>query len=185
MKYLFKYYNKFANLEILFSENLLEKVIIEDKEKRYSAHCGKVFQPQAKVLCRHPLPPLANKISKILDSYFSGKTISCIDKNSSYIFRDIPVNLSGYGAFTAKILNTIRTVKPGETISYAELAIKAGFGRKYSRACASALSNNKTPIIIPCHRIIMSNGDIGGYSCGKGPSFKAKLLSLEKSINAL
>jgi methylated-DNA-[protein]-cysteine S-methyltransferase len=65
-------------------------------------------------------------------------------------------------------------------MSYKELALKAGFEGTYSRACAGALSINKTPIVIPCHRIITSGGKLGGYSGGGGAHFKAKLLSLER-----
>ncbi|MHB1546533.1 MAG: MGMT family protein, partial [bacterium] len=72
-------------------------------------------------------------------------------------------------------------IKYGETLSYKELAVKTGYNEKYSRACATALSINKTPIILPCHRITASGGKLGGWSGGGGIKLKAALLSLEQN----
>jgi len=68
-------------------------------------------------------------------------------------------------------------VPPGDTRSYAWVAKEIG-RPKATRAVAQALKRNPWPLIIPCHRIISSDGKIGGYAYGL--SLKKLLLSLEK-----
>tara|TARA_B100001559_G_C16495432_1_gene620498 strand:- start:758 stop:1018 length:261 start_codon:yes stop_codon:yes gene_type:complete len=68
----------------------------------------------------------------------------------------------------------------GSTITYKEIAIKIGKPRA-ARAVANACGKNPEPIIRPCHRVICSNGDIGGYSGLGGIKAKKKLLQQESS----
>ena len=66
----------------------------------------------------------------------------------------------------------------GSTITYKEIAIKIGKPNAV-RAVANACGQNPTPIIRPCHRVICSNGDMGGYSGPGGAEAKKKLLLKE------
>ena len=68
----------------------------------------------------------------------------------------------------------------GSTITYKEIAIKIGKPRA-ARAVANACGKNPKPIIRPCHRVICSNGDTGGYSGPGGIKAKKKLLLQESS----
>ena len=68
----------------------------------------------------------------------------------------------------------------GSTITYKEIAKKIGKPNA-ARAVANACGQNPEPIIRPCHRVICSNGDIGGYSGQGGPEEKKKLLLEEIS----
>jgi len=63
----------------------------------------------------------------------------------------------------------------GKTVSYKELAVRIGKPRAY-RAVANACGKNRLPIIIPCHRVIASDG-VGGYSAGV--DIKRRLLEIE------
>lgn len=90
------------------------------------------------------------------------------------------VDLSSFTDFERNVLEQTRKIPYGHTMTYGELA--AVIGRKgSSRAVGSALSKNPYPIIIPCHRVISSNG-MGGF-CGskdsESLSVKRKLLELE------
>ncbi len=67
--------------------------------------------------------------------------------------------------FYKKILYQISKIKYGETISYKELATKVGYPN-LARAVGSANAKNPLPLLIPCHRVIMNNGQIGGYADG-------------------
>ncbi|XP_042719504.1 methylated-DNA--protein-cysteine methyltransferase [Lagopus leucura] len=81
-------------------------------------------------------------------------------------------------SFTREVLWTLlREVKFGETISYQQLAEQAGNSRA-ARAVGGAMRSNPIPIIIPCHRVICSSGQIGNY--GGGNLMKEWLLSHEK-----
>jgi O-6-methylguanine DNA methyltransferase len=83
----------------------------------------------------------------------------------------------GCTTFEICVYECIMKIPSGETRTYAWVAKKIG-NPKATRAVAQALHRNPWPLIIPCHRIVASDGDIGGYSYG--PSLKRLLLSLEK-----
>jgi methylated-DNA-[protein]-cysteine S-methyltransferase len=79
--------------------------------------------------------------------------------------------------FQLKVWNELLEIPYGETISYGELARRIG-NPNASRAVGLANGTNPIPIIIPCHRVIGSNGKLTGY--GGGLPIKEKLLALEK-----
>ena len=80
--------------------------------------------------------------------------------------------------FEIKVWEEIKKIPKGETRSYKEIAIAIGKPNA-SRAVANACGKNPYPIIIPCHRVIKSNGDLGGYSAKGGVKKKRILLSQE------
>jgi len=80
-------------------------------------------------------------------------------------------------SFQVKIWNELCGIPYGETISYQELASRIG-NPQASRAVGLANGSNPIPIVIPCHRVIGSNGKLTGY--GGGLPIKQKLLALER-----
>ena len=80
--------------------------------------------------------------------------------------------------FQIKVWKEIAKIPKGKTKSYKEIAIAIG-RPKSSRAVANACGKNPYPIEIPCHRVIKSNGEIGGYSGKGGVKVKKILLSKE------
>jgi len=90
---------------------------------------------------------------------------------------DIPVDLSWCTPFQKEVLNSIRLVPYGETSSYGRIAARSGYPRA-ARAVGRVAGLNRTPIIIPCHRIIRQNGKPGGFS--GPPGMKNYLLTLER-----
>ena len=80
--------------------------------------------------------------------------------------------------FQIKVWNEIAKIPKGETKSYKEIAIAIRRPKSY-RAVANACGKNPYPIEIPCHRVIKSNGEIGGYSAKGGSKAKRILLSRE------
>lgn len=110
--------------------------------------------------------PLLSNCTKQLSEYFAGNR-----KEFS-----LPLHLVGTD-FQQKVWHTLRTIPYGTTISYKEEALKVG-NAKAVRAVAQANGANQVPIIIPCHRVINSDGTTGGYSSGVDK--KLFLLKLEK-----
>ena len=82
--------------------------------------------------------------------------------------------------FQRLVWREIEKIPYGETRSYQDIAIKIGRPRSY-RAVANACGKNPLPIIRPCHRVICSNGEIGGYSINGGVTLKKALLKCESS----
>ncbi len=80
--------------------------------------------------------------------------------------------------FQIKVWKEIAKIPKGKTKSYKEIAIAIGRPNS-SRAVANACGKNPYPIEIPCHRVIKSNGEIGGYSGKGGVKVKKILLSKE------
>ena len=77
-----------------------------------------------------------------------------------------------------KIWNELKKIKVGKTKSYGNIAKKFNFSPRYvGRVC----SQNKLLLLVPCHRVIKSDGSIGGFSSSGGINLKKKLLYLEKN----
>jgi len=84
-------------------------------------------------------------------------------------------------SFTATVYHClISNVAYGQTVSYRDLAQLSGNARA-SRAVGQAMRHNPVPLLIPCHRVVHSNGQVGHYSGGRRDFFKRWLLMLEKS----
>lgn len=110
--------------------------------------------------------PIIIQAKKQLAEYFSGKRKKF----------DIPFLLLGT-EFQKKVWHALEGVPLGKTISYKQLAKKVG-NPNAIRAVGTALGRNRICIIIPCHRILSSDGSLGGYAAGL--TAKKKLLDLEK-----
>ncbi len=117
------------------------------------------------------IPVAKNEIFDVLktqlDEYFNKKRDSF----------DIPLQLVGT-SFQIEVWKELMKIPYGQTISYKQLAIKIG-NENASRAVAKANAQNIIPILIPCHRVISSNGDLSGYN--QGVHRKEFLLKLEKN----
>lgn len=90
---------------------------------------------------------------------------------------DVPMDVSHGTAFQVKVWQTLMDIPYGQTISYKELATQVGNSNAF-RACANANGKNPISLIIPCHRVIASDGGIGGYT--GGVHIKKTLLDFEK-----
>lgn len=80
--------------------------------------------------------------------------------------------------FNAKVYAITRTVPPGQTITYGEIALQLG-DKLLARDVGQALGENPCPIVMPCHRVLAANGKPGGFSASGGVVTKLKLLSIE------
>ena len=107
-------------------------------------------------------------IKKQLDEYFSGKRT---------IF-NIKINPKGTD-FQKLVWSELQNIPYGETKSYSEIAAAAG-NKNAQRAVGNACNKNPIMIIIPCHRVISKNNNIGGYAYSR--SIKQKLLNIENGV---
>ena len=89
------------------------------------------------------------------------------------------MNLEGT-EFQIKVWNELKKIPIGETKTYKEIAKLIG-SPKAARAVANACGKNPYPITIPCHRVVRSDGGLGGYSGKGGVETKRQLLENEKN----
>ena len=101
-------------------------------------------------------------------------------RGDEHSLEDILLNMDGAPVFFKAAWEACRTIPRGETRSYAWLAAAAGRPRAF-RAAGQAMAKNPLPIVIPCHRVVGSDGGLHGY--GGGLDKKARLLKLERRLN--
>jgi methylated-DNA-[protein]-cysteine S-methyltransferase len=91
---------------------------------------------------------------------------------------DIPIDVGRLGKFQRRVAKQCRSIPYGQTISYAELAAKSGSPRA-ARAVGNCMAGNRIPLIVPCHRVVRSDGRLGSFSAPGGVGMKRRLLALE------
>jgi methylated-DNA-[protein]-cysteine S-methyltransferase len=91
---------------------------------------------------------------------------------------DIPLDLSSLPPFQRTVYEVVRTIPPGETMSYGEVAAAAG-SPGAARAVGQALGRNPYAIVVPCHRVLAAGGRTGGFSANGGVSTKLRMLAIE------
>lgn len=90
---------------------------------------------------------------------------------------DIPLDLASLAPFQHRVLTALRDTRPGETVTYGELALRVGQPGA-ARAVGQAVKANPILILVPCHRVVGARGP-GGWSAFGSPERKARLLALE------
>lgn len=91
---------------------------------------------------------------------------------------DVPLDWENIRGFKREVLKLTFGIHFGEALTYGEIARRLGKPAA-SRAVGAALGRNPMPILIPCHRVVASNGALTGYSAAEGTQTKAWLLTLE------
>lgn len=109
---------------------------------------------------------LPHPLQRQLERYFAGERIQ---------FR-VPLDLRAGTPFQRKVWRILRRIPYGQTRSYAWVARRIGCPRA-TRAVGAACGANPAPILVPCHRVVRSDGSLGGFSAGL--KMKRALLRLE------
>ena len=109
----------------------------------------------------------ADKLIQRFRAYFAGEQIS---------FGDVQLELDGWTPFQLDIVGALREVPYGEVVSYGDLARLAGHPRA-QRAAGTFCARNRFGLVVPCHRVVASDG-LGSYG-SLGPFYKQRLLALE------
>lgn len=87
-------------------------------------------------------------------------------------------NLPGFSPFSLAVYGKVSQIPYGEVRTYSWVGASLG-SSILSRAVGTALGKNPLPILVPCHRVVRKDGDLGGFSAPGGRGLKAKLLQLE------
>lgn len=100
------------------------------------------------------------------------------EKGAPVVF-DVPVDFSAGTVFQQKVWRALRRIPHGQTSTYRAVAMAIGQQRA-ARAVGAACGANPLPVIVPCHRVVASNGGWGGFSGGL--RWKMKLLAVERTL---
>lgn len=115
----------------------------------------------------------SRRVIQAIADYFTG---------GRFNFSDIPLALNNCSQFTRTVLEGCRRIPYAQTVTYRQLATDIGRPTAV-RAVAQALARNPVPILIPCHRVIGSDGSLRGFSAAGGTETKKKLLLLENQFS--
>lgn len=143
-------------------EGLVRLTWQPESDGAFAAELGRRFPGRPVVRDRAALA----EAERQLREYFAGERTDF----------DLPVDLSALTDFDARVLRAARSIGHGEVASYGGLARRIGRPRA-ARAVGNALGRNPVAIVVPCHRVIRSDGSLGGY--GGGLERKRELLRLE------
>jgi methylated-DNA-[protein]-cysteine S-methyltransferase len=116
-------------------------------------------------------PAALASVVEQLQAYFAGIRLGF----------DLPLDLARLTRFQLSVLQAARRIPAGTMWTYGEVARAIGKPNA-SRAVGQALGRNPVPIVIPCHRVVASDGSLGGYSGGGGLESKRFLLGLEGAL---
>lgn len=115
-----------------------------------------------------PDHPVLQNAARQISEYLQGSRTSF----------ELPLTITGTN-FQQKVWQIIKEIPYGQTLSYGDIARKLG-GTGKARAVGGAAHANPLPLVIPCHRVIGSDGSLTGF--GGGLELKTKLLALEKAV---
>jgi methylated-DNA-[protein]-cysteine S-methyltransferase len=94
---------------------------------------------------------------------------------------DVALDLDGVPEFHRGVYDIARTIPPGKTMTYGDIAKRLG-GVELSRDVGQALGRNPCPIVVPCHRVLAAGGKPGGFSANGGVVTKLKMLAIEGAV---
>ena len=106
------------------------------------------------------------KLQRLLDQFLRGVKVEF----------DVPFDLGELGDFSRRVLLEVKKIPYGIVVSYASIGRRLGYPMA-ARAVGQAVGRNPVPIVIPCHRVVRSDGALGGF--GMGLNLKKQLLALE------
>ncbi|HVW91427.1 MAG TPA: methylated-DNA--[protein]-cysteine S-methyltransferase [Devosia sp.] len=155
----------FGPIGLLWSERGLRRLQLPDVEAP-AAHARLLHGIEA----AEADPPAGLEPSIVkLQRYFAGVRTE---------LDDIPIDLEGVPDFFGALYLEMRTLGWGETVTYGELAARVG-APGAARAVGQAMGRNRLPVIVPCHRVLASQGRPGGFSAPGGVATKLRLLDME------
>ena len=149
---------------VLASEKGIRKLLLPQSVPQAAME---ELQPEARDATL--VPARFEELRQQLEAYFAGEAVAFNEE----------LDLEEATPFFSKAWAACRSIPRGETRSYAWLAARAGSPRAL-RAAGQAMAHNPVTIIIPCHRVIGSDGSLWGY--GGGLDLKQRFLNLERAV---
>ena len=138
--------------------------------KTPSGGCSRAFRPPA--ITSGWIKTSSADLQERIVAYYEGEPVD--------FSADPAVSLNGAGPFVHKVLQACRMIAFGQTKTYSDLARQVG-SPNAARAVGSVMAGNPVPLIIPCHRVLRTDGGLGGFSAPGGTATKQKMLHHEQA----
>lgn len=151
---------------LVWGERGLAGVHLPEADERRTRTRVARSAPQAREL--PPPPVVAAAIERI---------VSLLDGEPDDL-AGVALDLDGVPAFHRRVYEVARTIPPGATLTYGEVARRVGEPGA-AQAVGQALGHNPCPIVVPCHRVVAAGGRLGGFSAPGGGATKRRMLEIE------
>lgn len=175
---IYEYFCEFAGIQFrIVSDDLFLKEIDFCKDKNFRPSKTPPLSAPLKIMVQYLEACFSGESSGTCSILFRHNSRDIMAKKSSSSSVSIVLDMERYTEKEVNVYRELIKVDAGRTISYGELAAKSGIPAG-GRFIGNTMAKNRFPVIVPCHRVIKSNGDIGNFS--GGVEIKEKLLKLEK-----
>src|SRR4029077_2088160 len=134
------------------------------------------IETRARLLQRFPD---AREMPPTREAEIALNTIVALLRGEASDLSSVALDMQGVPPFHRRVYEIARTIPPGATLSYGELAGRLGAPGS-ARAVGQALGRNPFAIVVPCHRVLAAGGRLGGFSAKGGVATKLRLLSIER-----
>ena len=122
--------------------------------------------------------PQAREASPPPDIQRAIDAMSALLRGEAIGLSDVVLDLDRIEPFERSVYEIARTIMPGATLTYGEIATRLG-DRALARDVGAALGRNPFPLVVPCHRVLAAGGKVGGFSANGGVTTKLRLLTIE------
>jgi methylated-DNA-[protein]-cysteine S-methyltransferase len=151
---------------IVWSERGIAGLFLpESDEKRTRSRLGRRFPGSVE----SDAPPAVRVAIERITALLSGEPVD---------LTDVSLDMDHVEPFRREVYAIARTIRPGETLTYGEIAERLG-DKARARDVGEAMGKNPFPIVVPCHRVVAANGKLGGFSAPGGSNTKLKMLAIE------
>jgi methylated-DNA-[protein]-cysteine S-methyltransferase len=137
---------------------------------------GRAPETRARLLRRHP--GALEQASPPVEVRRAVEGILALLRGEASDLGAVPLDMRGVPPFHRRVYEVARAIRPGETLSYGQVAARLGSAGA-ARAVGQALGRNPFAIVVPCHRVLAAGGKVGGFSAKGGITTKLHLLTLE------
>jgi O-6-methylguanine DNA methyltransferase len=117
-------------------------------------------------------PPDVERAIKLVRQLLDGENVD---------LTGVELDMTGVGDFDRRVAAVARAIEPGETLTYGEVAKRAGAPGD-AREVGAAMGRNRFAPIVPCHRVVAANGKLGGFSAPGGVETKLRMLEIERRL---
>ncbi|MBM4357670.1 MAG: methylated-DNA--[protein]-cysteine S-methyltransferase [Deltaproteobacteria bacterium] len=155
-------------LGLAWGDHGLVRVLIAEPD---AACCAQRLASEHGAAPRRVVPPPMRDLRDALLAWLAGEPTS---------LDDVRLDERAVTPFRRAVHAAARRLRPGETVTYAELAGRVGSPRA-ARAIGGAMAANPFPLVVPCHRVVAAGGRPGGFSLPGGAATKRALLALEQA----